>query len=48
MERTPRDVITHVKELNAMGLNVPVPAQLTYRLRHIGLDLSDSILPKKN
>ena len=33
MDGAPRDVFTHVKELKAMGLDVPVAAELAERLR---------------
>lgn len=47
MDGTPRDVFTHVKELKAMGLDVPVAAELAERLRQKGLDLPDSIITEE-
>lgn len=39
MEGTPQAVFSHVKELTEMGLDVPVPADLAYRLRNKGISL---------
>ena len=47
MDGAPRDVFTHVKELKAMGLDVPVAAELAERLRQKGLDLPDSIITEE-
>lgn len=47
MDGTPRDVFTHVKELKAMGLDVPVAAELAERLRQKGFDLPDSIITEE-
>ena len=47
MDGTPRDVFMHVKELKAMGLDVPVAAELAERLRQKGLDLPDSIITEE-
>ena len=47
MDGTPRDVFTHVKKLKAMGLDVPVAAELAEQLRQKGLDLPDSIITEE-
>lgn len=39
MEGTSRDIFSHVRELTDMGLDVPVPADLAYRLGEKGVPL---------
>lgn len=43
MDGTPRDVFSHVEELENMGLKPPSAALLSKRLRERGIDISDGI-----
>jgi len=47
MDGTPREVFTHVDELLELGLDVPVPAELSARLRRKGIPIEGSIISKE-
>lgn len=44
MDGTAREVFSHVPELKEMGLDVPVAAEVAYRLQQKGVDLPDAIM----
>ncbi len=43
MEGSPREVFSQVEKLTEIGLDVPIPADLAYRLKKKGLSLSECI-----
>ena len=47
MDGAPRSVFSHVDELKAMGLDVPVAAEIAARLREKGIDLPGDIITKE-
>ena len=47
MDGAPRSVFSHVDELKAMGLDVPVAADIAARLREKGIDLPGDIITKE-
>lgn len=47
MDDAPRSVFSHVDELKAMGLDVPVAAEIAARLREKGIDLPGDIITKE-
>lgn len=47
MDGSPRSVFSHVDELKAMGLDVPVAAEIAARLREKGIDLPGDIITKE-
>lgn len=47
LEGTPRDVFTHVRKLQMMGLDVPVAAELAALLREKGVAVSGQIITKE-
>lgn len=47
MDGAPRSVFSHVDELKAMGLDVPVAAEIAARLRDKGIDLPGDIITKE-
>lgn len=47
MDGTPRHVFSHVAELLAMGLDVPVAAEMAVRLREKGIALKGDIITKE-
>ena len=47
LEGTPRDVFTHVRKLQTMGLDVPVAAELAALLREKGVAVSGQIITKE-
>lgn len=44
MEGSPKEVFSQVEKLTEIGLDVPIPADLAYRLKKKGLSLSECIL----
>ena len=47
LDGAPRSVFSHVDELKAMGLDVPVAAEIAARLREKGIDLPGDIITKE-
>jgi energy-coupling factor transport system ATP-binding protein len=47
MDGTPRDIFTHVRELKAIGLDVPVSAEIAYELTRKGVVLPEHIITKE-
>ena len=44
MEGRPQDIFIHVEQLKGLGLDVPVAAEVAFRLREKGLQLADTII----
>ena len=44
MEGRPQDIFIHVEQLKGLGLDVPVAAEVAFRLREKGLPLADTII----
>ena len=44
MEGSPREIFCKVEELKALGLAVPFPTELAYRLREKGMDIPGEII----
>jgi len=47
MDGTPKDIFTHVRELKAIGLDVPVSAEIAYELTRKGVVLPEHIITKE-
>lgn len=47
LDDVPREVFSHVEELRSRGLDVPVPTQLAYELKKMGLELPEGILSEE-
>ena len=44
LEGTPREVFSHVDELQAIGLEAPQVTELCYRLGEMGIELPDDVI----
>lgn len=47
MDGPSREIFTHVRELKDMGMDVPVPAEVAFRLRQKGVSLPEEIITKE-
>ena len=47
LDGTPKQVFSHVAELQSVGLDVPQAAELAYALRQAGYHLPDDILDEE-